>query len=142
MKENKDVLGSVVKTAQMGQVGLQSVLAAPLRPRLRDSLERQVKVFDEIEAEGLGLAACRNWKISELGAAGRVASRMMTRMKLMGGSIDSKAAAMVIEGNTKGLVKGTQNLRHMRQQDTAVSVLAQRLLEAERESIRQMQNFL
>ena len=51
MKNSKDLLGSVVKTAQMGKTGLACVLQAPLRPALRENLERQAAVYQQIEEE-------------------------------------------------------------------------------------------
>ena len=142
MKDSKDVLGSLVKTAQMGQTGLDCVLAAPLGPRLRQCLQRQHQVYQEIQQEAQEILACRNWQAEELSPMSRVYAKMATKMKLAGRETDSRGAAMVIQGSTKGLVKGTENLRQLNQQDTAVSALAQRLLDTEAESIRQMQSFL
>ena len=61
MKNSKDLLGSVVKTAQMGKTGLECVLQAPLRPSLRENLEQQAAVYEQIAQEALSLAAGRNW---------------------------------------------------------------------------------
>lgn len=47
MKNSKDLLGSVVKTAQMGKTGLECVLQAPLRPSLRENLEQQAAVYEQ-----------------------------------------------------------------------------------------------
>ena len=60
MKNSKDLLGSVVKTAQMGKTGLECVLQAPLRPSLRENLEQQAAVYEQIAQEALSLAAGRN----------------------------------------------------------------------------------
>ena len=64
MKNSKDLLGSVVKTAQMGKTGLECVLQAPLRPSLRENLEQQAAVYEQIAQEALSLAAGRNWQSS------------------------------------------------------------------------------
>ena len=56
MKNSKDLLGSVVKTAQMGKTGLECVLQAPLRPSLRENLEQQAAVYEQIAQEALSLA--------------------------------------------------------------------------------------
>ena len=67
MKNSKDLLGSVVKTAQMGKTGLECVLQAPLRPSLRENLEQQAAVYEQIAQEALSLAAGRNWQVEQLG---------------------------------------------------------------------------
>ena len=66
MKNSKDLLGSVVKTAQMGKTGLECVLQAPLRPSLRENLEQQAAGYEQIAQEALSLAAGRNWQVEQL----------------------------------------------------------------------------
>ena len=142
MKNSKDLLGSVVKTAQMGKTGLECVLQAPLRPALRENLEKQASVYQQIEEEALNLAAGRKWQVEQLGPVSRTCSQMVYGVGLGRGNSDSKAAAMVMQGSTRGLIKGLQNLHQFPYQDTAVSTLAQRLLDLEKESLGQMQSFL
>ena len=69
-------------------------------------------------------------------------SNMMTRMKLTGHNADSKIADMMIQGNTKGMVKGLKDIHQFAQQDGPVCALSQKLLDTETANIRQMQNFL
>ena len=142
MKNSKDLLGSVVKTAQMGKTGLECVLQAPLRPSLRENLEQQAAVYEQIAQEALSLAAGRNWQVEQLGPVARTCSRMVSRARMGGGNSDSKAAAMGMQGSTRGLIKGLQNLHQFPYQDTAVSTLAQRLLDLESESLGQMRAYL
>ena len=142
MKSSKDILGSVVKTAQMGKTGLQCVLEAQIRPSLRENLEKQVVIYDQIAKEALDLAHGRNWQVEQLGSVSRACSRMVSRMWLNRGNADSKAAAMVMQGSTRGLSQGLTNLHQFPYQDTAVSTLAQRLLDLETEALGQMQSYL
>ena len=142
MKSSKDILGSVVKTAQMGKTGLQCVLEAQIRPSLRENLEKQVVIYDQIAKEALDLAHGRNWQVEQLGSVSRACSRMVSRMWLNRGNADSKAAAMVMQGSTRGLIHGLTNLHQFPYQDTAVSTLAQRLLDLETEALGQMQSYL
>ena len=142
MKSSKDILGSVVKTAQMGKTGLQCVLEAQIRPSLRENLEKQVVIYDQIAIEALDLAHGRNWQVEQLGSVSRACSRMVSRMWLNRGNADSKAAAMVMQGSTRGLIQGLTNLHQFPYQDTAVSTLAQRLLDLETEALGQMQSYL
>ena len=117
-------------------------MQAPLRPALRENLEKQASVYQQIEEEALNLAAGRKWQVEQLGPVSRTCSQMVSRMRLGKGNSDSKAAAMVMQGSTRGLIKGLQNLHQFPYQDTAVSTLAQRLLDLEKESLGQMQSFL
>ena len=63
-------------------------------------------------------------------------------MKLNRRNTDSKIADMMIQGNTKGMIKGLKNLHQFPEQDDQISILSQRLLDCESANIRQMQGFL
>ena len=110
MKNSKEILSSVLKTTQMGQVGIRSVLDTSMRPGLRKALESQLHEYDSIETEAHSIATQRGWELEELDPAVRFMTDMMTRMKLNGRNSDSKIAGMMIEGNTKGMIKGLKNL--------------------------------
>ena len=142
MKTNREILSSVLKTTQMGQIGIRSVLDTSMRPSLRKALESQLAEYDAIETEAHSIASQRGWELAELDPAVRAMSNMMTRMKLTGHNADSKIADMMIQGNTKGMVKGLKDIHQFAQQDGPVCALSQKLLDTETANIRQMQNFL
>ena len=66
----------------------------------------------------------------------------MTRMKLGGRNTDSKIADMMIQGNTRGMIKGLKTLHQFGQQDEQINTLSQKLLDCETANIRQMQGYL
>lgn len=142
MKNSKEILSSILKTTQMGQVGIRSVLDTSMRPGLRKALESQLQEYDRIETEAHAIACQRGWELRELDPAVRFMSDMMTRMKLNRRNSDSKIADMMIQGNTKGMIKGLKNLHQFPEQDAQVSTLSQKLLDCETANIRQMQVFL
>lgn len=142
MKGSKDVLSSVIQTAQMGQIGIRSVLNAPLRASLKDALRSQLREYDAIEREALELAKSRGWAIKELNPAIKRMTNMMTKTKLSYGDPSSKTAALMIQGNTKGIIKGYKNLNQFAMPDERVSALSRKLLDCEKENIQQMQGFL
>lgn len=142
MKSSKEILSSVLKTTQMGQIGIRSVLDTSLRPGLRQALESQLKEYDSIETEAHTIAGQRGWEIPELDPAVRAMSNMMTRMKLVGKGNDSRVANMMIMGNTRGMVKHYKNMHQFSGQDDRVTNLSQKLLDTETSNIRQMQGFL
>lgn len=142
MKNSQDMLSSLLKTTQMGQVGIRSVLETTMEPGLRRALESQLKEYDSIETEAHAISSRRGWELPELDPAVRTMAGMMTRMKLMGKSNDSKIADMMIQGNTRGLVKGLKNLHQFQGNDQAVEILSRKLLDCENANIRQMEEFL
>ena len=142
MKTSKEILSSVLKTTQMGQVGIRSVLDASMRPGLRKALESQLQEYDSIETEAQAIAFQRGWEVKELDPGVRFFSDMMTRVKLNRRNTDSKIADMMIQGNTKGMIKGLKNIHQFPDQDDQVSTLSQKLLDCETANIRQMQGYL
>ncbi len=142
MKNGKEILTSLLKTTQMGQVGIRSVLDTSMRPGLRKALESQLREYDSIETEAHSIASQRGWELRELDPAVRMMSDMMTRMKLNGKNTDSKIADMMIQGNTRGMIKGLKNIHQFADSDDQISTLSQKLLDCEVANIRQMQGFL
>lgn len=142
MKNGKEILSSILKTTQMGQIGIRCVLDTSMRPGLRKALESQLHEYDSIETEAHAIASQRGWELKELDPAVRMMSDMMTRMKLGGRNSDSKIADMMIQGNTKGMIKGIKNLHQFDGVDEQVQILTQKLLDCENANIRQMQSFL
>lgn len=141
MKTSKEVLSSVLKTTQMGQVGIRSVLESEMKPQLREAIESQLREYDAIETEAHSIAKDRNWELPELNASIRFMTDRMTKMKLSYGDVDSKIAAMMIRGNTSGVIKGLKNL-HQMEEDSAVHKLSTKLLDTESANVHQMKQFL
>ena len=142
MKNGKEILSSLLKTTQMGQLGIRSCLNASMRPGLRKALESQLREYDAIESEAHAIASQRGWEVEELDPALRLMTDAMTRMKLSRGNCDSRIADMMIQGNTKGMIKGLKNLHQFPQPDEKIRTLSQKLLDCETANIRQMQSFL
>jgi len=142
MKNSKDLLSSVLKTTQMGQIGIRSCLKASISEPLRNVLNSQLQEYDAIESEAHALASRRGWELPELDPAVRFMTDAMIRMKLRGTRNSSKIADMMIKGNTKGVVKGIRNLHRLGVPDEKLRTLCQKLLDCEKTSIRQMEGFL
>lgn len=142
MKGSKDVLSSIVKTTQMGQIGIRSVLNAPLRASLQDALRSQLREYDRIEREALALATSRGWEVKQLDPSIKHMTNMMTKARLRFGDSSSKAAAMMIQGNTRGIIKGYKNLNQFAVPDERISQLSRKLISCEQANIQQMQGFL
>lgn len=142
MKGSKDLLSSILKTTQMGQIGIRSILKTPLKSSLRTELSSQLREYDAIEQEAHGLALSRGWELKELDPAIKGMTNMMTRSRLSFGNANSKAAAMMIQGNTRGIIKGFKNLNQFPPSDQQVYNLAHKLLDFEETNNRQLQGFL
>lgn len=142
MKDSKEVLSSILKTTQMGQIGIRSVQNAAVRPEMKQALSDQLKEYDAIETQAHAVAEERGWRVEELDPGVRKMAEMMARARLQGRNKDSKIAAMMMKGNTRGIIKGLKNAHRYHGRDARITALSQRLIACENENIKQMENFL
>lgn len=142
MKNSYDVLSSILKTTQMGQVGIRAVMDDAAGHDLKQALHSQLKEYADIEKEAYALAASRGIELAELDPMAKYMAGFISRTQLHLGKADSKIAAMMINGNTRGMIKGYKNLHNYHAPDAQISALGQKLLDTERANIRQMQGYL
>lgn len=142
MLENKELLNSVLKTAQMGRFGIETVMDQAICPGLKKELQSQKDQYDGVENAAHKLADTRGWELSGLSTPTRYMSSMMGRISIMGSEKDSKIAGMLINGNTKGLIKGIKYLNRSQKCDSDIVALAQDLVSKEQANIQKSQPFL
>lgn len=142
MKTNKDILASVLKTTQMGQVGIRAVTDYAVKADLKKALQDQLHEYDAIEREANSIASLRGWELKDLDPMAKMMSKTYARTNLAFGNADSKIAAMMIQGNTRGIIKGLKNLHHSANPDNNIVMLSQKLLDCEAANIKQMQGYL
>ena len=142
MKDSYKILNSLLSTVQMGQVGIRSVMDKAVRTDLKKALQSQLKEYDSYETQAYHIAAARGWELKEVDPAVRGMANMISRAKLTFGAQDSKIAAMMIQGNTRGMIMGLKDLHQAHKIDQEVRDLSQRLLDTEEENIKQMQGFV
>ena len=142
MKDSHKILNSLLSTVQMGQVGIRAVIKKAVRTDLQRALQSQLKEYDSYETQAFNIAAARGWKLKEVDPAVRKMADIISRTKLAFGAQDSKIAAMMIQGNTRGIIMGMKDLHQTQHVDKQVLDLSQRMLDTEEANIKQMQEFL
>ena len=142
MKDSQKILNSLLSTVQMGQVGIRAVMTKAVRTDLKKALQSQLKEYDSFENQAFNIAAARGWELKEVDPAVKAMANMISRTKLAIGAQDSKIAAMMIQGNTRGIIMGLKDLHQGQQIDKQVVDLSQRMMDTEEANIKQMQGFL
>lgn len=142
MYDSKSVLDGLISNVQMGQTGIRSVLDRAVRTDLRRDLHDQLAEYDTVETKAHSIAKAHGWELNEVNPAIKAMSNMMARMKLSVGRPDSKIAAMMIQGNTRGMILGLKDLHRCKNLDPEVETLSKKLLEMEQSNIKQMQGYL
>lgn len=126
----------------MGQLGIRSIEKYATVPELKSALSSQLQEYDRIETQAHAITQQRGWKVQELNPAVRKTAQIVAHSRLAGKKKDAKIAAMMVNGNTRGFVKGIKNLHHYPQQDEKIAALAQELIDCEKLNVRQMERFL
>ena len=142
MKQNQKALATLLKTIQLGQTRIRSVLDTSMRSSLRSTLEKQLREYDSIETEVYTIALQRGWELPELDPAKRFLQDRVNRFKLNSGHTDSRIADILILGNTKGMIQGLRHMHALADQEHQIRILSQKLIDCETAHIRQMQIFL
>lgn len=126
----------------MGQSGIRCVQNKASGQQLQKALGDQLREYDTIERQAYDLATQKGWLMEPLDSSVERMSSIMARMQLIGSDKDSRIAKMLVQGNTRGMIKGLKNLHHCDSIDPTVNMLAQKLLTTEQENIRQACEFL
>ena len=142
MFSNKQLLDSINSTVQMGQIGIRSVLDTSVSTPLRKALQSQLREYDLLETQAHEIAASRGWDLHNVNPAIRKMANATARMRLSYGNTETKIAAMIIRGNTRGMIIGYKDLHRCGSPDAQIRSISQELLDCEAENIRQMQGFL
>ena len=142
MNDNKNLLDSIISTVQMGQVGIRSVMDSAVRADFRKALCSQLKEYDSVESQARALAARNGLELKEVNSAVRTMADLMSRAKLFCNKTDSRIAAMMIQGNTRGMIIGLKDQHRCSRADSEIRALNQKLLDTEQSNIQQMQGYL
>lgn len=142
MNASKDVLTSVLHTAQMGISGIEAVKHKAQKPELRQFLQEQQEEYSRIEAESMRLAQKKGWQLPHRSVMADTMSCMAAKCKVMMGDKDSAIADMLIQGNTRGMINGIKHLHQNKQLDPSVNQIAETLLNLENMNIQKSQKFL
>ena len=132
-----------------------SVLCGPLLSRMeRGELRRLLfcgtgalrspwKEYDSIYAEADRLLRERGVRLSGVNPLAKYGSMLTAKLRVRSSrNTTARIAEMLVQGNTRGMVKSMQNLRAMGVLDPKVSSLSTRLLQTEQANIEEMKHFL
>lgn len=142
MKNSRKVLSSLLKTTQIGQAEIRSVLDMGMQSSLRKELEEQLRSYSDIEADAHTIAIQRGWDLQELDPAKQFITDIGIRVRINGKKTDSMIAEMVIQRNTKGMIQSLKQIHRLEKPDPQIQTISQRLLDFETANITQMQHYL
>lgn len=143
MENDIMMLQSIREATQMGRFGIQSVIDETCNRSLRSALRSQLSEYSRIFNEADTLLRDRGAERRDIGAMAKLGAFMGSKMKVRTSQDPSAAIAkLLVQGNTRGMIKSMNNIRSMGILDPKVSCLSSRLLQTEQANIDQMKPYL
>lgn len=143
MQNDCKMLNEIRKTTQMGCYGIKTVLPQSRNEALTEALHRQYSEYTRIYAEADRLLHLRGGREKNLNPMAKYAGAMTSMLRARTSSDPSaKIAEMMIQGNTRGMIKSIHNGRTLTPLDPKVSALSNRLLQIEQANVDQMKQYL
>ena len=137
------MLNAIRQTTEMGCYGIKSVLNETANREFRGALRAQYDEYAQIYEEADRLIRERGGRIKDLNPMAKYGSAMTSKMRVRA-SIDptAKIAELMLQGNTRGMIKSMHNIRTMGTLEPRVASLSRRLLQTEQNNINQMKHYL
>lgn len=143
MGNEVSMLNSIRKTTQMGCYGIEVVLDETVNRKFRNALREQHKEYEEIFEEADRLLHERGGKVRDINPFAKYGSAISSVMRVRASTDPTaKIAEMMLQGNTRGMIKSLNNIRTMGMLEPKVATLSRRLLQTEQANIDQMKQFL
>lgn len=142
MIDNHKVLNEIRKGTDMGIVGIDCVIDAVDNQQIRNVLDEQRTEYQRIYNEADRLLENYGAEKRNLSPLARYGAIMASKMKQTIDNSEARVAEMMIEGNTKGLIKSYRCRRTLHPTDPQARGLAEKLLQTEVHNIEQMKQFL
>ena len=138
-----NMLNSIRKTTQMGCIGINAVLNETRNQEFQEALRSQLREYDEIYNEADRLLRERGGQVKSVHPLVKQSSVLSSRLRVRASEdTTSKIAELMLQGNTRGMIKSMHNIRTMGILDPKVSSLSNRLLQTEQANIDQMKQYL
>ena len=140
--DTNSLINEIRRTTDMGVVGIEAVERKTAQQTLRDALRQQKQEYHELYNRADCLLQQKSGEKRDVNPLAKRMAAAGSAMKLMLGRSDSKIAEMMIEGNTKGMIKSYQSIRRLEPTDADTLALSRKLLDTELHNIEQMKKFL
>ncbi len=143
MENDIPMLQAIRKTTQMGCYGIKTVMDETLHRPFRNALKSQFNEYEQLFQEADQMLRERGAQPKNVHPLAKLGSAMSSKMKVrVSPEPTAKIAELMLQGNTRGMIKSMHNIRTMGVLDPKVSCLSNRLLQTEQANIDQMKQYL
>lgn len=143
MQNDTNMLNAIRQTTKMGSYGIQCVIDETASRPFRSALRSQLEEYDAIYNEADRLLRERGGKVKNVNPIAKYGAAMSSKMRVRASADPTgKIAELMLQGNTRGMIKSIHNIRTMGVLDPKISSLSNRLLQTEQANIDEMKQYL
>lgn len=144
MRENEEIkiLNKLFQCAQMGVIGIDSVIEKAHQENLVEALQSQRKEYDNICERIVSILKKYGCEEKEIGSWAKKSSEIMSEMKTKFDNSDSQIAKMMMEGNNKGIIEVTKIKNEYSNEDKEITALIEEFLQTEQNNLEEMKKYL
>lgn len=142
-KQNDNIifLNLIYQNAQMGIIGIDTVLPKVEDEQIAKIINTQRKEYDKIMEEAKKILIKYGAQEEEIGKLKQISSKVMSEAMTMGKD-DKTIAKLMMEGNEKGVIAITEKLNTYKDKDQEIIDLAQKLLETAEHNREEFKKYL
>lgn len=144
MRSNEETkyLNKLYKCAEMGTVGIDSVIDKSKKEKLRDALQSERNEYDRMSEKIVSVLKKYGCEEKKLGLLSKTQSEVMSEVKTKMDSSDNQIAKMMLEGNNKGVIEVTKIKNEYQGNDEEITSLCTEFLDLLENNITEMKEFL
>lgn len=145
MKEKKNdniiFLNLIIQNAQMGIIGIDTVLKKIKDEKIAKIISKQRKEYDTILNDAKEILLKYGADEEKLGKVKELTSKMMSEAMTVSAD-DKKIVKLMMEGNQKGVIEIQEKLNAYQDKDEEIVKLAEKLLATEEHNREEFKEYL
>ncbi len=135
-------LNKLYQIAEMGTIGIDSVIDKAKQEDLRNALSSQRNEYEEKCEQIVSILKKYGCEEKHLGKMAKKSSEVMSEMKTKIDNSDSQIAKMMMEGNNKGIIEVTKIQNEYNGNDEEIKELIANFLKTEEANVEEMKKYL
>ena len=139
---DEEMLNLISKNAEMGVVGIDAVKDYASSKKFKQELLNQREEYNKIYHSAYSMLKDKGCDVSHINPVAKMSTEMMSRMKTMADSSDSKIAEMMLQGSAMGVAKVIKNANEYAGESKEIRNLAHKLQQTEEYNIENMKRYL
>ena len=137
-----EMLNRILQNAEMGCQGITSIRKRTKKKAVDHVLCNQLARYGKIYSAANSMLRSRGAEVRHINPVAKAMTRIAAMRDLQRDASSSHIAEMMIKGNTMGVNKLVRSLREYDRNDSNITLLAKKLLDAEEEHIRELRAFI